>query len=112
MFKSHARTLYNLNLLKIILLILSCLVIAVLTSKICFAAEKFRRYQIITGNEEKAYLLDTTTGFTWILTYRTMATGREPVAIPFKFIKISPQNQKNFILESTNGATIPTNGMP
>jgi hypothetical protein len=78
---------------------------------VSFAADKTPRYQIVTGNDEKAYLLDTTSGFTWILTYRTMATGREPVAIPFKFIKISPQNQKNFILES-NGTNLPSNGMP
>lgn len=95
-----------------IFVILITLAIIMFAASLSFASDKSPRYQIIAGNDEKAYLLDTTTGFTWILTYRTMATGREPVAIPYKFIKISPQNQKNFILESTNGATLPSNGMP
>ncbi len=112
MNNDHARTWHGLHKYKPVIVILTSLAIVALTSSISFAAEKSSRYQIVAGNDEKAYLLDTTTGFTWILTYRTMATGREPVAIPYKFIKISPQNQKNFILESTNGATLPSNGMP
>jgi len=77
-----------------------------------FAAEKMPRYQIVSGGEDKAYLLDTTTGFTWILTYRTMATGREPVAIPYKFIKISPANQRDFIVETNNGVSLPPSERP
>ncbi len=80
-----------------------------LMNHLSFAAEKMPRYQIVAGGEDKAYLLDTTTGFTWILTYRTMATGREPVALPYKFIKISPSNQKDFLVESNNGISLPSN---
>jgi hypothetical protein len=81
-------------------------------SNISFALEKTPKYQVVVGNDEKAYLLDTSTGFTWILTYRTMATGREPVAIPYKFIKISPVNQKDFIVENIQGVSLPPNGTP
>jgi hypothetical protein len=81
----------------------------VFVNNAAFAAEKLPRYQIVAGGEDKAYLLDTTTGFTWILTYRTMATGREPVAIPYKFIKISPANHKDFIVETNNGVSLPPN---
>jgi hypothetical protein len=73
-----------------------------------FAAEPPHRYQVVTGPEDKAYLVDTTTGFVWVLTYRTMATGREPIAIPYKFIKICPKNQKSFIVEDAkDGACLP-----
>jgi hypothetical protein len=81
-------------------------------SNVSIASEKLPKYQVVVGNDEKAYLLDTTTGFTWILTYRTMATGREPVAIPYKFIKISPVNQKDFIVENVQGISLPSNGTP
>jgi len=74
------------------------------------AAERSPKYQIVAVND-KAYLLDTTTGFTWILTYRTIATGREPVAIPYKFIKISPVNQTDFIVETDNKVTTLPNGV-
>jgi hypothetical protein len=84
----------------------------VFMSNISFAVEKLPKYQVVVGSDEKAYLLDTTTGFTWILTYRTMATGREPVAIPYKFIKISPVNQKDFIVENVQGVSLPSNGTP
>jgi hypothetical protein len=82
----------------------------VFMSNTSFAAEKLPKYQVVVGSDEKAYLLDTSTGFTWILTYRTMATGREPVAIPYKFIKISPVNQKDFIVENIPGISLPPNG--
>lgn len=94
------------------LIVVFVLLATVSISPPSFAAEKPPRYQIVSGGEEKAYLLDTTTGFTWILTYRTMATGREPVAIPYKFIKISPANQKDFIVETNNGVSLPPNGRP
>lgn len=112
MRSDSAQTRHNRSKCKLLVGILTSLAVFISLINVSFAAEKSPRYQIVTGNDEKAYLLDTTSGFTWILTYRTMATGREPVAIPFKFIKISPQNQKNFILESTNGGTLPSNGMP
>jgi hypothetical protein len=84
----------------------------ILLCNVSFAAEKMSKYQIVVGSDEKAYLLDTTTGFVWILTYRTLATGREPVAIPYKFIRISPVNQKEFMVENGQGATLPSNGTP
>lgn len=76
-------------------------------SHMSFAAENMRKYQVVAGNDDKAYLVDTSTGFVWVLTHRTMATGREPVAIPYKFIKISPKNQKEFLVESSTGASMP-----
>jgi hypothetical protein len=79
---------------------------------VSFAAERLPKYQIVVGSDEKAYLLDTTTGFVWILTYRTLATGREPVAIPYKFIRISPMKQKDFMVEDVSGASLPANGTP
>jgi hypothetical protein len=57
------------------------------------------RYEVVTGSGENAYLVNTTTGQVWILTYRTLGTGREPVAIPYKFVKISPKNQNEFLME-------------
>jgi len=71
-----------------------------------FAGE-IMKYQVVAGSDDKAYLVDTTTGAVWVLTYRTLATGREPIAIPYKFIKISPKNQKEFIVENVQGASIP-----
>jgi hypothetical protein len=111
MSNDHSRSRNHWNKYKLMLVAFGIAAI-VLMSNIVFAVEKPPRYQIVTGSDEKAYLLDTTTGFTWILTYRTMATGREPVAIPYKFIKISPQNQKDFIVENNNGVSLPPNGTP
>jgi hypothetical protein len=73
---------------------------------VSFAAES-GKYQVVAGSDDKAYLVDTSTGFIWVLTYRTMATGREPIAIPYKFIKLSPKNQKDFMVESAHGASMP-----
>jgi len=70
-------------------------------------ASEIMKYQVVAGSDDKAYLVDTTTGAVWVLTYRTLATGREPIAIPYKFIKISPKNQKEFIVENVQGASIP-----
>jgi len=64
-----------------------------------FAAD-VGRYQVITGSDDNAYLVDTTTGFVWILSHRALPTGREPIAIPYKFIGFTPQNQKNFLVEN------------
>ena len=63
------------------------------------AADTVGKYQVVSGNEDQAYLVDTTTCAVWILTHRTMATGREPVAIPYKFIRISPQHRGEFLVE-------------
>jgi hypothetical protein len=68
-----------------------------------FAVEPQQKYQIVNGSDDKAYLLDTTTGFVWVLTYRTIATGREPIAIPYKFIRTSPKDKKDFLIEDTKG---------
>jgi hypothetical protein len=70
------------------------------------AADTNRRYQVVAGTDELAYLVDTTTGSVWVLTYRTLATGREPIAIPYKFIKLSPKNQGEFLLEATPGTSL------
>jgi hypothetical protein len=64
------------------------------------------RYTVVSGHDDKAYLVDTTTGAVWVLTYRTMATGREPIAIPYKFILRTPKNQGEFLVEST-GIDVP-----
>ena len=72
-----------------------------------FATDTPKKYQVVAGSDDKAYLVDTSTGAVWVLTYRTMATGREPIAIPYKFIKISPKNQYEFLVESILGSTMP-----
>jgi len=63
------------------------------------------RYQVVAGAEENGFLVDTATGAVWILTYRTMPTGREPVAIPYTFIKISPKDGNQFLIENVKEAT-------
>jgi hypothetical protein len=64
------------------------------------------KFEVVAGNDDKAYLVDKVTGAVWVLTYRTMATGREPVAIPYKFIMRSPKNQGEFLVESA-GVDVP-----
>jgi len=64
------------------------------------------RYQVVGGSEDKAYLVDTVTGQVWVLTHRTLPTGREPIAIPYKFIKISPKQQNEFLLEKVQETSI------
>jgi hypothetical protein len=71
-----------------------------------WSADVVGKFQVVPGNEDTAFLLDTTTGAVWILTHRTMATGREPVAIPYKFIQISPQNPGKFLVERPPGGGI------
>jgi len=67
------------------------------------------KFQVVAGGDDKAYLVDTVTGAVWVLTYRTMATGREPIAIPYKFIRISPKNPGEFLLESAgDSASMPS----
>ncbi len=72
-----------------------------------FAAEELMKYQVVPGGDDKAYLVDTTTGAVWVLTYRTLVTGREPIAIPYKFIKISPKKKNEFLVEDVQGASMP-----
>jgi len=46
-----------------------------------------------------------------VLTYRTMATGREPIAIPYKFILRTPKDQGDFLAESPGAnASMPPSG--
>jgi len=78
---------------------------AVFLCTVSFAAE-IGTYQIVPGKDDNAYLVNTMTGAVWVLTYRTLPTGREPVAIPYKFIKFSPQNYKSFLIEDIPGAFI------
>jgi hypothetical protein len=80
-------------------------------SNMSFAATAvdWQKYQIVNGSDDKAYLVNTATGFVWVLTYRTTATGREPIAIPYKFIKVCPKNEKDFIVEDVQGACLPGN---
>jgi hypothetical protein len=66
------------------------------------------KFQVVPGVDDKAYLVDTVTGAVWVLTYRTLATGREPIAIPYKFIRNTPKNQGEFLVESTG----PNTSMP
>jgi hypothetical protein len=76
------------------------------TAAVAIAAETGKiaekgKFEVVAGSDDKAYLVDTTTGAVWVLTYRTMATGREPIAIPYKFILRTPKNQGEFLAEST-----------
>jgi hypothetical protein len=82
-------------------------VVFIFLFNVSFAAENLSKYQVVAGSDDKAYLVDTSTGFVWVLTYRTVATGREPIAIPYKFITISPKNQKDFLVENIQGVCLP-----
>lgn len=80
------------------------------TAAVAMAAETAKiaemgKFEVVAGSDDKAYLVDTVTGAVWVLTYRTMATGREPIAIPYKFILRTPKNQGEFLAESA-GADI------
>jgi hypothetical protein len=90
------------------LVLVICIALGVIFLGNAFAAEPQPKYQIVNGTEDKAYLLNTTTGFVWVLTYRTTATGREPVAIPYKFIKICPTNDRKFLVEDVDGTCLPS----
>jgi hypothetical protein len=80
----------------------------ILLGNVSYAADNTSKFQVVPGNDDKAYLVDTTTGFVWVLTYRSLAGGgREPIAIPYKFIKICPKSQKNFIVEDADGVCLP-----
>lgn len=59
------------------------------------------KFKVVAGQGENAYLVNTKTGQVWILTYRTLATGREPVAIPYKFLMKRP-NQEGFLTDEHN----------
>jgi len=82
------------------LVIVACILVGTLS----FAAET-AKYQVVPGSDDKAYLVNTATGAVWVLTYRSLATGREPIAIPYKFIKISPRDRQQFLTEDVQGVT-------
>jgi hypothetical protein len=100
----RARTVRGIHMSTLIFLIA---VSFIFMGQVSLAADISGKYQVVAGSDDKAYLVDTSTGAVWVLTYRTMATGREPIAIPYKFIKISPKNQQEFLVESTTGASMP-----
>jgi hypothetical protein len=83
----------------IVALVVTYLVLAAWFYGSAFAGE-VGRYQVVAGGEDSAYLVDTTSGAVWVLTHRTLATGREPVAIPYKFIQISPADRNEFLIET------------
>jgi hypothetical protein len=83
----------------------------VFVSALSFAAETIK-YQVVAGSDDKAYLVDTTTGYVWVLTYRTLATGREPIAIPYKFIKVAPKGYPESLIENIQGVSMPLGGKP
>lgn len=83
----------------------------IFVSALSFAAETIK-YQVVAGSDDKAYLVDTTTGYVWVLTYRTLATGREPIAIPYKFIRVSPKGYPEFLVENIQGVSMPPGGKP
>lgn len=83
-----------------ILFVVACALFGTLS----FAAET-AKYQVVPGSDDKAYLVNTTTGAVWVLTYRSLPTGREPIAIPYKFIKISPRDRQQFLIEDVPGVT-------
>ena len=81
------------------------LIILLGTAVMAMAAETAKiaetgKFEVVAGSDDKAYLVDKVTGAVWVLTYRTMATGREPIAIPYKFILRTPKNQGEFLAES------------
>jgi hypothetical protein len=96
-----------------VLIVLVCLLFSVASAT---AAEigkilEIGKFQVVSGSDDKAYLVDTVTGAVWVLTYRTIATGREPIAIPYKFIRSTPKNQGDFIFESIGpNVTVPYGG--
>jgi hypothetical protein len=83
----------------------------IFVSTLSFATETMK-YQVVAGGDDKAYLVDTTTGYVWVLTYRTLATGREPIAIPYKFIKVAPKGYPEFLIETIQGVSMPPGGKP
>lgn len=96
--------------------VLSVLMVLILIAAAATAAETGKgnvigKFQVVNGSDDKAYLVDTTTGAVWVLTYRTIATGREPIAIPYKFIRSTPSNQGEFLFESIGpNSTLPHSG--
>ena len=78
--------------------------ILILLTTMTFAETK-GTFQVVAGENDNAYLVNTETGAVWILTYRTLATGREPIAVPYKFLKIKP-NDEYFLFEEYEGPSV------
>lgn len=69
-------------------------------------AQACGKFQVVAGTDDNAYPVNTETGAVWVLTQRTLAsgTGREPVAIPYKFLYLLPEH--NAVLDE-GGQKIP-----
>lgn len=96
-----------------VILVLALTAFAAVTGSAAEAARgtEIGKFQVVAGSDDKAYLVDTATGAVWVLTYRTMATGREPIAIPYKFIRFTPKNQGEYLVESAgDSASMPPSG--
>ena len=67
------------------------------------------KFMIVPGSGDNAYLLNTQTGAVWVLTQRTLTTGtgREPVAIPYRFLYLLPD--PNMFLDE-DGKKVPVRG--
>jgi hypothetical protein len=81
------------------------LAVQIVFSVSVFAADiqEFGKFQVVTGTNDNAFLVNTETGSVWVLTYRTTGTGREPVAMPYKFIRVSPKSKGDFMVEQESG---------
>jgi hypothetical protein len=77
------------------------LAVQIVFSVSAFAADNqgYSKFQVVPGTSDNAFLLNTETGSVWVLTYRTTGTGREPVAMPYKFIRVSPKSKGDFLVE-------------
>jgi len=95
----------NIYLKGMILLVLGLSLVAISPVQ----AEESGKYRVVPGTNDNAYLVDTQTGAVWVLTQRTLATGtgREPVAIPYKFLYIRPD--ENYYLDE-EGRKVPAGG--
>ncbi len=69
-------------------------------------AQEGGKFRVVPGTNDNAYLVDTQTGAVWVLTQRTLATGtgREPVAIPYKFLYLLPD--QGYVLDE-EGRKVP-----
>ncbi len=72
-------------------------------------AQENGKFQVVPGSGDNAYLVNTQNGAVWVLTQRTLATGtgREPVAIPYKFLYLLPD--QNMYLDE-EGHKVSTRG--
>lgn len=93
--KSEIRHRYLMMMLFFILAVQIVFSISVFASD----TQEFGRFQVVSGTSDNAFLVNTETGSVWALTYRLTGTGREPLAIPFKFIRVSPKSKGDFLVE-------------